>query len=285
MKHSGRGVFWLAACAFGLAWACGSGGGEAETPDDAFDRTLSGVQDTKCEFKGRKDRVAVLTVGRGAKAPNVRRVYAVGNERDGRRVLRCREVDTNLDGAKDVVRTYDETGSPELEQSDSDYDGRIDTWVEFRGGEVSRILYDRNEDGKPDDVQVYSGGRLARVQRDATLDGEVDTWEVYEQGRLRRIGKDIDGDHRVDSWYRDESKKSETPVASSAAASSTAAAASASPTSAASGAPNAPKPSPATATSSPSSLPAAASPRASARPNATPPAPAPTAPAAKKAPQ
>lgn len=206
----------LSSCALvlGVAFACGGGGNEAENPDDAFDRTLSGVEDTKCEFRGRKDRVAVLTVGRGAKGPNVRRVYAVGNERDGRRVLRCREVDTNLDGAKDVVRTYDETGSPELEQSDSDYDGRIDTWVEFRGGEVTRILYDRNEDGKPDDFQTYSNGRLARVQRDATLDGQVDTWEVYEQGQLRRIGKDVDGDRRVDSWYRDESKKSEAPAPS-----------------------------------------------------------------------
>lgn len=187
--------------------ACGGSRPESENPEDAFDRTLLGVEDTRCEFRDRKDRVAVLTAGRGAKAPNVRRVYAVGDERDGRRVLRCREVDTNLDGAKDVVRTYDEDGGPLLEQSDSDYDGKIDTWIEFAGGIVVRAQFDRNRDGKPDEWKTYSGGHLARVQRDASHDGKVDTWEVYEQGRLRRLGRDTDGDQRVDQWYRDATKK------------------------------------------------------------------------------
>jgi hypothetical protein len=195
-----------------LLAACGGSGRDADDPEDAFDRTLLGVEDTKCEFQGRKDRVAVLTAGRGAKGTNVRRVYAVGDEQDGRRVLRCREVDTNLDGAKDVVRTYDEEGRPLLEQSDSDYDGRIDTWVEFSGGLVVRAQFDENGDGKPDEWKTYSGGHLARVQRDATLDGQIDTWEVYEEGRLRRVGRDIDGDERVDEWYRDATKKKDALV-------------------------------------------------------------------------
>jgi hypothetical protein len=190
-----------------LLVACGGSQRESENPEDAFDRTLLGIEDTKCEFRDRKDRVAVLTAGRGAKGPNVRRVYAVGDERDGRRVLRCREVDTNLDGAKDVVRTYDEAGNAALEQSDSDYDGKIDTWVEFSSGIVVRAQFDRDRDGKPDEWKMYSGGHLARVQRDTSRDGKVDTWEVYEQGRLRRLGRDTDGDQRVDQWYRDATKK------------------------------------------------------------------------------
>jgi hypothetical protein len=271
------GVFIGAAVALGLGWACGSGGGEAESPDDKFDKTLQGVEDTRCEFRGRKDRVAVLTVGRGAKAENVRRVYAVGTEKDGRRVLRCREVDTNLDGSKDVVRTYDAEGSPELEQSDSDYDGRIDTWVEFRGGEVTRTLYDVNDDGKPDEFQTYSGGRLARVQRDATLDGEVDTWEVYEQGQLRRIGKDVDGDRRVDSWYRDESKKSVPAVTSASAAPSATAPAVGAP----SASPSTPTPKSASAVRKTPSA-AQSAPSASVAPGAAPPS---TAKAPAKAPK
>jgi DNA-binding transcriptional MerR regulator len=190
-----------------MAVACAGTSPKAENPGDSFDRTLLGVQDTRCKFQGRKDRFAILTAGRGAKAPNVRRVYSVGDERDGRRVLRCREVDTNLDGAKDVVRTYDEQGRPVLEQSDSDYDGKIDTWIEFSGGMVVRAEFDHDRDGKPDEWKTYSGGHLARVQRDTTRDGKVDTWEVYEQGRLRRLGRDIDGDGRVDQWYRDATKK------------------------------------------------------------------------------
>lgn len=191
---------------------CGGGKEAAENPDDAFDRTLLGVQDTKCEFRDRKDRVAILTQGRGAKAPNVRRVYAVGDEKDGRRVLRCREVDTNLDGSKDVVRTYDEDGKPQFEQADSDYDGRIDTWVEFGAGALLRAQFDHNRDSQPDEFKTYSGGHLVRIQRDTNFDGRVDTWEVYEQGLLRRIGTDTDGDERVDQWYRDDTKKSESGV-------------------------------------------------------------------------
>jgi hypothetical protein len=200
----------IVALGVALLPACG-GATTTQSAEDAaaLQLALSGVNDTRCEYQGRKDRVAVLTVGRGARAANVRRVYAVGDERDGRRVLRCREVDTNLDGKKDVVRTYNERGEPLSEQSDSDYDGQLDTWVEFAGGALSRAEFDRNRDGKADEFKTYSAGHLARVQRDRTFDGQIDTWEVYEQGQLRRIGTDTDGDERVDKWYRNETKKAE----------------------------------------------------------------------------
>ena len=48
-------------------------------------------------------------------------------------VIICREIDTNLDGVKDIVRTYNEKGESLHEQADTNYDGRIDTWITFAG--------------------------------------------------------------------------------------------------------------------------------------------------------
>ena len=52
-------------------------------------------------------------------------------EDDRHEVLMCREIDTNLDGMKDVVRTFNEKGEPLHEEADTNYDGRIDDWINF----------------------------------------------------------------------------------------------------------------------------------------------------------
>jgi hypothetical protein len=132
-------------------------------------------------------------------------VFAIVGEGDERRkILLCREVDTNLDGVKDVVRTYTDKGEALNELADSDYDGQIDTWVTFSRGRIAKWQSDRNRDGRPDEARFYSGGKLARAQRDTNNDGKPDTWEIYDEGRLQRMGVDIDHDGHVDRWDRDE---------------------------------------------------------------------------------
>jgi hypothetical protein len=44
------------------------------------------------------------------------RLPTVGEGNDRRRVLVCREVDTNLDGVKDVIRTFNEKGEAVREE-------------------------------------------------------------------------------------------------------------------------------------------------------------------------
>lgn len=167
-------------------------------------QAAQGVGDSRCEVDGRSDRVRVVSQALGAEQGSIQRVYVTGaNQEDGRRVVRCREVDTNLDGVKDLVRTYTDDGEPLLEQADSNYDGKVDTWVTFARGKVAHLEVDTNGDGKPDEYRVYSQGVLMKVQRDTNRDGRIDTWEVYEQGRLNRIGTDQDGDEKVDRWFRD----------------------------------------------------------------------------------
>src|SRR5262245_2683647 len=129
-----KGTFLAGAALLGLAWACG-GGGKTQAPAQL---TLTeqrirvagdaGVDDqSRCELRGRADRDAVETAGPGAVQPNVRRGYQmVGTGDSMHKVLICREIDTNFDGVKDIVRTYNEKGESVHEQADTNYDGRID---------------------------------------------------------------------------------------------------------------------------------------------------------------
>ena len=86
-----------------LAGCAGSDDGTQKTIDEGMaPRNADGtiIDDRAlCDFKGRKDVEGRATAGPGAIPPNVRRVYKVyGQGDDRRRVLICREVDTNLDG-------------------------------------------------------------------------------------------------------------------------------------------------------------------------------------------
>ena len=169
-----------------------------------FAQAAEGLGDARCEADNRSDRVPVVSQALGADTGSIRRVYATGvSDEEGQRVVRCREVDTNLDGIKDLVRTYTDDGEPLVERADSNYDGKVDTWVTFARGRVAHMEIDVNGDGKPDEFRIYSQGELTKVQRDTTLDGKLDTWEVYDKGRLNRIGVDLNGDEKVDRWYRD----------------------------------------------------------------------------------
>jgi hypothetical protein len=167
----------------------------------------------KCEYRNRKDREASEVAGPGSVLPNVRRVFGlVGTGPDKQRVLVCREVDTNLDGTKDVFRFYTDKGEALREEADANYDGRIDTWLTFAKGRLAEAKVDLDHDGNVDEWKFYSAGKLIRVKRDTNRDSKPDVWEIYaSDGRLERMGVDIDGDERVDRWDHDldERKKRE----------------------------------------------------------------------------
>jgi hypothetical protein len=188
------------------AWACGGSEQSARTAQATG--TVKGIEAddrSRCDFKGRADREVAETAGPGAIQPNIRRVYAiVGDGEDRRKVLLCREVDTNLDGQKDVVRTYTDKGEALNELADTNYDGQIDTWVTFARGRIAKWQSDQNKDGRPDESRFYVSGKLARAQRDTNNDGKPDVWEIYDEGRLQRMGVDLDHDGHVDRWDRDE---------------------------------------------------------------------------------
>ncbi|MFO0556058.1 MAG: hypothetical protein U0271_47205 [Polyangiaceae bacterium] len=197
----------------GLASA---GAGCASTPEKAFNSPVQktdvkrlpdgSIDDqSKCEWRGRQDREAIETAGPGSVTPNVRRVFAiVGQGQDRQRVLVCREIDTNLDGTKDVVRRYNDKGEPLFEEADINYDGRVDTWLVFSKGHITEEKLDTNFDGNPDEWKYYANGKIVRAKRDTNNDSKPDIWEMYAaDGTLERMGVDVDGDERVDRWDYD----------------------------------------------------------------------------------
>ncbi len=189
-------------------YACGGSQNGPKVPTKsgrAVSAVKTGDDDSRCDYKGRSDREVSETAGPGAIQPNIRRVYAiVGAGEDRHKTLLCREVDTNLDGMKDVVRTYNDKGEPLHELADSNYDGKIDTWETFARGRIAKVEIDTNHDGKPDEVRYYVKGQLSRIQRDTNHDGKPDHWEIYDNGHLRRMGVDLDHDGHVDRWDRDQ---------------------------------------------------------------------------------
>jgi hypothetical protein len=199
-------VFGLATLALSIGVSACAGTG-SEKPG-AMSAEVPGVAPddrSRCDYKGRSDREVVESLGPGAKVANIRRVYGVvGEGEDRHRVLLCREVDTNLDGIKDVVRTYTDKGEPLNEVADTNFDGKMDTWITFTKGRVSKLAVDHNGDGQPDETRYYVGGVLSRVQIDTNYDGKPDVWEIYDDGKLERRGVDLDFDGHVDRWDRDE---------------------------------------------------------------------------------
>jgi len=169
----------------------------------ADDRSLC---DGMVHWKSNPQLEVSETVGPGSIKPNVRRVYKVVGERDDRhQVLMCREIDTNLDGLKDVVRTFNDKGEPLHEEADTNYDGKIDDWINFADGRIAEEDLDSTlSAGRPNVWKFYLEGQLSRIRRNTHCpSGKPDTWEIYFKNRLERVGNDISCDGHIDRWDRD----------------------------------------------------------------------------------
>lgn len=141
--------------------------------------------------------------------PDVRKVFLmVGAKAEMRLVMICRESDVNRDGKKDVIRYYDDEGRSLREESDRDFDGKMDAALIFQDGRVVQQEFDQNRDGKIDTKIFLDKDKPVRAERDlagrsTTAQWRPDRWEYYEEGRMVRMGTDLDGDTRVDRWDRD----------------------------------------------------------------------------------
>jgi hypothetical protein len=180
-----------------------AGGSKDPTKWPADDRSM-------CDWRNKPELEVSETAGPGAIKPNVRRVFKTFGEAESRhKTLICREIDTNLDGIKDVVRTFNAKGEAQHEEADSNYDGKIDVWMQFVNGRLAEEDEDTNGDGKPDVWKYFVNGVLSRVKRDRNFDGVADVWEIYTRGHLERMGIDETFDGHVDRWDRDEQMRIE----------------------------------------------------------------------------
>jgi hypothetical protein len=207
-------IAWIA---FAVAIGCGGGGpkeGAVKTPTapgGSKDPSKWPADDhSMCDWRNKPELEVSETNGPGALKPNVRRVYKAFGEGEARhKTLACREIDTNLDGIKDVVRTFNQKGEALHEEADRNYDGKVDVWLNFVDGRLAEEDVDTNGDGKPDVWKFYVNGQLQRIRRDRNGDGKPDVWEIYSKGRLERVGMDESYDGHVDRWDRDEQLKYE----------------------------------------------------------------------------
>jgi len=165
----------------------------------------------------------------GDEVPDVRKVFkVVGEAPTGRLVLVCRESDVNADGAKDVVRYYNDEGRPMREEADRNFDGKMDEVTYFQDGQVVRKEVDTDANGIVDLKIFFEGGKPQRAEADlvgrsTATDWKPNRWEYFEENRMVRMGTDLDGDGRVDRWDRDEEFKREQRAAADAAAAAAAA--------------------------------------------------------------
>ena len=214
MKHPFRiqeslwGHAALLLCAFS-AEGCNKQSGLGPENAEASAQLQDVDDQSRCDTD-RPDREVQESSAPGAVTPNVRRVYGLlGVTGSERRVLLCREVDTNFDGRKDLVRTYDDEGKKKTEQADTDYDGKMDTWIHFSGRWPAKVELDTTGDGEPNETKYYSEGTLLRITRDTNADGNPDIFEVYKDGQLLRMGVDVDFNGRVDRWLTDKVRDQE----------------------------------------------------------------------------
>jgi hypothetical protein len=157
-------------------------------------------------WKGNAELEFSETAGTGSLRPNVRRIFKLVGEKDDRHeVVVCREVDTNLDGIKDVVRTFNQKGEPLHEEADTNYDAKIDNWINFAAGRIVEEDVDTTySTGRPNEWKYYVNGELSRIKRNTHCpSGKPDEWEIYFKNHMERIGADQTCDGHVDRWDRD----------------------------------------------------------------------------------
>ena len=83
--------------------------------------------------------------------------------------------DTNHDGKIDTWVQYRETGDLSLVSKDKAHaDGKPDSWVYYRKGSVYKREWDRNFDGKPDLRTFEENHRLIETQYDDNFDGKFE---------------------------------------------------------------------------------------------------------------
>jgi hypothetical protein len=205
--------------------ACGGTKQATETTTPVAAKSMGGgatdVGPTHCPAADATHEVSEYDTS-GDEISDVRKIFLrIGDGSLARLVLVCRETDLNSDGVKDVVRHYTDEGRPLREDSDTDFDGTMDSVTVYQDGSVIRQEIDSTHDGKVDTKIFFENGKPLRAERD--LNGrstdakwQPDRWEYYEEGHMVRMGTDLDGDGKVDRWDRDQSLRRPPEVESGA---------------------------------------------------------------------
>jgi len=110
--------------------------------------------------------------------------------------------DVNRDGEPDLWIYYDplKPGQVQRQEEDTNWDGSIDTWSYFIGGELDQRKVDSDKDGKADRWFFYENQSLAREEWDKKGDGQPNVRAFYSNGGLAKVEKDLNQDGKMDLW-------------------------------------------------------------------------------------
>ena len=110
-----------------------------------------------------------------------------------------RVLDADGDGTPELVRYVDPKSNYVIRQeSDTNFDGVTDTWIDYEWGEPVARVVDSNDDGNPDLWERYENGRAVSREVDRDDDGVRDAFYRYEDGLLVAERHDTNNDGRID---------------------------------------------------------------------------------------
>ena len=116
---------------------------------------------------------------------------------EGEKITRV-ESDKNFDKKIDATIRYKD-GFRDKAEIDSDFDGVIDTWIEYYiTGRPSVIEMDKNRDGKPDRFKYFKNDYIYKREWDKNFDGLPDSRFIYQDNpdrnslQMETVEKQVD---------------------------------------------------------------------------------------------
>jgi antitoxin component YwqK of YwqJK toxin-antitoxin module len=109
-------------------------------------------------------------------------------------------IDENRDGRPEQTLSYDIQGRIDSAFSDTNRNGRIDSWQYYQQGVLHRTHQDRNHDGEVDAKSAYDGGRQVRQEMDNDGDGHFEIRTAFDTAEWTKVTELVDKTDRL--WQR-----------------------------------------------------------------------------------
>ncbi len=113
--------------------------------------------------------------------------------------------DKNRDGKPDIRVYFNSEGKRTKVETDSNLDGRFDTWETYGSQGLARIEKDEDENGKVDFVGIYDAGKLVKSMEDKNGDGRFEITKWFNRPgwyMVMELDADQDGHPEERSYFK-----------------------------------------------------------------------------------
>jgi antitoxin component YwqK of YwqJK toxin-antitoxin module len=116
--------------------------------------------------------------------------------------IRRQTEDRNQDGKPDITTWFDEKGKKERIESDTNLNGKIDTWQYYEADRLTRMEKDEKGNGSINLKVFYSNGKKCRVIMDRDNDGLFEITQRFDESPWSMVMElDADGDKHPEARY------------------------------------------------------------------------------------